>query len=175
MNFSPSAVLEDFNVKRRSEYHIYPATGPGRKLQISADGDFLTGISWCDDRPSERTPHNNALRQACRQLDDYFAGQLRHFDLQLKLPDGITLFQLKILWAAKDIPFGQSRSYLQLAQAAGSPRASRAVGQVMHHNPFSIVVPCHRVLGSGAELTGYAGGLEVKRWLLGHEDIAWRD
>ena len=100
-----------------------------------------------------------------RELDEYFAGRRREFDLPLdwRLTGGFTR---KVLRETARIPFGETRSYMQMAASAGSPRAHRAAGSALGANPIPIVVPCHRVLRSGGGLGGYGGGLEVKRELL---------
>ena len=105
------------------------------------------------------------LDQARRELDLYFEGRLREFDLPLdwQLSHG---FYRKVLRAAAHIPYGQTRSYSELAKRAGSPRAVRATGSALGSNPLPIIVPCHRVLRSGGALGGYGGGVEVKRTLL---------
>ncbi len=104
------------------------------------------------------------LRQAEQQLADYFAGTLRRFSVPLDFRG--TDFQ-KSVWAALlTIPFGETRSYSQIACAIGRPRAVRAVGAANGRNPISIIAPCHRVVGADGSLTGFAGGLEAKRTLL---------
>ena len=105
-----------------------------------------------------------------RELDEYFAGERRHFDLDLdwRLTGGFTR---KVLRATARIPFGETRSYGQMATSAGSPRAFRAAGSALGSNPIPIVVPCHRVLRTGGALGGYAGGLDVKRRLLELEGV----
>ncbi|MBA2283667.1 MAG: methylated-DNA--[protein]-cysteine S-methyltransferase [Actinomycetota bacterium] len=109
------------------------------------------------------------LDRVRRQLDEYFAGRRRDFDLDvdLRLARGFRRTVLERLY--EDVGYGQTRSYLELAAMAGSPRASRAVGSAMATNPVPIVVPCHRVLRTGGALGGYGGGLDVKRWLLALE------
>ncbi len=111
--------------------------------------------------PAELTP---VLRQAIAELEAYFAGSRREFTLPLA-PVG-TPFQHKVWQALQTIPYGETRSYGQIAAQAGNPRACRAVGMANNRNPLVIVVPCHRVVGSDGSLTGYAGGLEVKKFLL---------
>ncbi len=105
------------------------------------------------------------LVQARRQLDDYFAGRRAGFDLPLDLSGG-TAFQARVWQALRRIPAGTTLSYSALAASIGAPAAVRAVGAAVGRNPVSIVVPCHRVLGAGGALTGYAGGLERKNALL---------
>lgn len=104
------------------------------------------------------------LRATAEQLGAYFAGELRHFDLPL-MPLG-TPFQQRVWDALQTIPYGQTWSYRQLAEAIGNPTASRAVGGANGANPLPIVIPCHRVIGSNGSLTGFGGGLPVKQRLL---------
>ena len=101
------------------------------------------------------------------QLAQYFAGRRRVFDLPLHATG--SPFQKRVWAALCEIPYGETRSYGETAQAIGAPTASRAVGLANGQNPISIVVPCHRVIGANGSLTGYGGGLEAKRWLLSHE------
>ena len=112
-------------------------------------------------------PETPLLAEAARQLDAYFAGTLTDFDLPLRLEG--TAFRLRCWEALRTIPYGETISYGEQARRIGHPKAMRAVGGANHHNPISIVVPCHRVIGAGGTLTGYGGGLDVKRWLLAHE------
>ena len=105
-----------------------------------------------------------------RQLDGYFAGHRRRFELPLA-PTG-TAFQRRVLGALQAIPYGETRSYKEVAAAIGKPRAVRAVGAANGRNPIPIIIPCHRVIGSDGSLTGFGGGLEVKRALLALEQDA---
>jgi methylated-DNA-[protein]-cysteine S-methyltransferase len=116
-----------------------------------------------DDIPAE-TP---LLLEAKRQVLEYFAGKRRDFDLPLA-PKG-TPFQLRVWQALRAIPYGQTRSYGQIAAAVGNPKAGRAVGGANHRNPISLVQPCHRVIGSSGRLVGYGGGLDKKEALLALE------
>ncbi len=104
------------------------------------------------------------LSEAVRQIEEYFAGTRRTFDLPTA-PEG-TAFQRAVWDALRRIPYGQTRTYRQIAEAIGRPAACRAVGMANHRNPIAIVIPCHRVVGADGSLTGYAGGLEVKARLL---------
>jgi len=125
-------------------------------------GRSLTRISAQDGTPDkEKTA---AVRQ---QLEEYFAGARKDFDLTLA-PRG-TEFQRRVWRALEQIPFGETRSYGELAAQLGVPNASRAVGRANGTNPISIIVPCHRVIGATGALTGYGGGLPIKQWLLQHE------
>jgi methylated-DNA-[protein]-cysteine S-methyltransferase len=116
---------------------------------------------------------NNFLQEASRQLLAYFAGELQRFDLPLDLSVG-TPFQQSVWQALLTIPLGTSQSYGDLAKRLDKPQAVRAVGAAVGRNPVSIIVPCHRILGAGGQLTGYAGGLWRKQVLLkleGHPDL----
>jgi methylated-DNA-[protein]-cysteine S-methyltransferase len=131
-------------------------------------GLFLpTGGNVITPRP-EWVRDDAAFTDLRTQLDEYFAGDRRVFDLQLH-PRG-TGFQLRVWKALLDIPYGETASYGETAAAIGAPiTASRAVGLANGQNPISVVVPCHRVIGANGSLVGYGGGLDAKRWLLSHE------
>ena len=107
------------------------------------------------------------LRVACEQLDAYFEGDLRTFELPLHMVG--TLFQKQVWEGLLTIPYGTTISYAELAHRIGRPGASRAVGAANGRNPIGIIVPCHRVIGANGTLTGYGGGLDRKEWLLSHE------
>jgi len=111
---------------------------------------------WIEDR--------HFLREAVRQLDTYFKGRLKEFTVKLS-PQG-TPFQLSVLRALQEVPYGETVSYGELARRIGKPKASRAVGAAIARNPLPIVIPCHRVIGSNGSLTGFGGGLDIKQALL---------
>ena len=121
--------------------------------------DFTTG----DSSP----PATPLLTEAARQLTAYFDGALTEFDLPIRLEG--TAFRLQCWRTLQTIPYGETISYSEQARRIGKPRAVRAVGGANHHNPISIVVPCHRVIGADGSLTGYGGGVDKKEWLLKHE------
>lgn len=110
------------------------------------------------------TPDESAFPEAVEQLEAYFAGERTDFDLELDMVG--TSFQRKVWAALLTIPYGQTRSYGEIARQIGAPTAFRAVGLANGHNPIGIIVPCHRVIGSNGSLTGYGGGLDRKRALL---------
>ncbi len=145
---------------------------PVGELLLLSDGDSLTGVymqkqaHWSGMQPHWRRD-DTRLRAARSQLRAYFADELKSFDMPLN-PQG-TEFQIRVWNELLNIPFGETISYGELAQRIGQPNASRAVGLANGRNPISIVVPCHRVVGSNGKLTGYGGGLPRKRWLLDHE------
>ena len=135
-------------------------------LTLQADEAAVTAIRFGADGARDASP---LLDAAEAQLREYFAGARRTFDLPLA-PHG-TAFQQRVWTALRAIPYGETRTYGELAAAIGSPNASRAVGMANHRNPIPIIIPCHRVIGANGTLTGYAGGLEVKRKLLALEGI----
>lgn len=112
----------------------------------------------------------SSFQEICRQLDEYFTGNLRRFSLPLDLQG--TPFQLKVWRALLEIPFGKTIHYGEQARMIGQPSASRAVGLANGRNPISIIVPCHRVIGKNGALTGYGGGISMKRFLLDLETSA---
>ena len=145
---------------------------PVGELLLLSDGDSLIGLymqkqaHWDGMQPHWRRD-DTRLRQARAQLRAYFSDELKTFDLPLKLEG--TEFQVRVWNELLNIPFGETISYGELARRIEQPNASRAVGLANGRNPLSIVVPCHRVVGSNGKLTGYGGGLPRKRWLLDHE------
>jgi methylated-DNA-[protein]-cysteine S-methyltransferase len=144
-----------------------------------ATDDGLAAILWEHERP-HRVPVNleaedrrhPVLIEAERQLAEYFASRRKRFALKLDVSG--TAFQRKVWNALLTIPFGETRSYAEIAKQIGHPSAARAVGAANGRNPLSIVAPCHRVVGSTGALTGFAAGLEVKARLLAHEGAAPR-
>tara|TARA_B110000971_G_scaffold201357_1_gene220154 strand:- start:323 stop:802 length:480 start_codon:yes stop_codon:yes gene_type:complete len=117
--------------------------------------------------PADWLHDDGACEVAATQLDEYFAGQRQTFDLELR-PTG-TEFQLAVLGALQNIPYGQTCTYSDIAKIIHRPRAVRAVGAANGRNPLPIVIPCHRVIGADGSLTGFGGGLPAKQWLLAHE------
>jgi len=141
---------------------------PVGTLCLCAEDDRLTELHLPHRSVPVGRPHRSeVLARAAAQLTEYFAGQRRTFDLPLA-PRG-TAFQTGVWRALAEIPFGETCSYGDLARAIGRPAASRAVGAANGRNPIAIILPCHRVIGASGELTGYGGGLPMKRWLLDHE------
>ncbi|MGC5360382.1 methylated-DNA--[protein]-cysteine S-methyltransferase [Streptomyces sp. DT24] len=148
------------------------ADSPYGPLTLVATGDALSGLYMTDQRhrPAQENfgaPDPGPFAEAIRQLDAYFEGELRDFDLPLRL-DG-TPFQRSVWDQLTRIPYGETRSYGELAEHLGKPGASRAVGLANGKNPVGIIVPCHRVIGASGSLTGYGGGLERKQRLLAFE------
>lgn len=134
-------------------------------IEIVENGEAVTGLFFHQENPPFLFCEENELtRQAIRELDEYLAGKRRVFTLPIQ-PSG-TQFQKKVWRALCDIPYGETRSYGQIARAVGNPKACRAVGMANNRNPISIVIPCHRVIGADGSLTGYGGGLKIKETLL---------
>ena len=148
---------------------------PVGKLKLVASSNALVAVLWKRERPNRvkldtmtLASQQPILLETERQLAEYFSGERIQFDLPLQ-PDG-SEFQKKVWQALREIPFGQTRSYLDLAKALGSSKAARAVGAANGKNPLSIIVPCHRVVGADGSLTGFAGGVETKAALLALEN-----
>ncbi|MBK5001468.1 methylated-DNA--[protein]-cysteine S-methyltransferase [Pseudomonas sp. S31] len=147
---------------------------PVGTLTLAARGDSLAAVLWEEERENRvrlgelhrDDAHPVLLRAAC-QLGEYFAGNRQHFDLPLDFAG--TEFQRQVWAALLTIPFGETRSYSDIARQIGNPSAVRAVGAANGRNPISIIAPCHRVIGAGGGLTGFAGGLPAKQYLLALE------
>ncbi|MBB4571768.1 methylated-DNA--[protein]-cysteine S-methyltransferase [Rhizobium leucaenae] len=147
---------------------------PVGKLKLVASHAGLAAILWDNDRPNRVrlnivAEHENhpVLVETERQLQEYFAGKRQVFDLPLDFAG--TEFQKKVWQALLTIPFGETRSYAEIAAQIDAPKAIRAVGAANARNPISIIAPCHRVIGSAGDLRGFAGGLERKTYLLEFE------
>lgn len=147
---------------------------PVGQLTLVARGSKLAAILWEHERqnrvrlgPLQEAADHPLLRETERQLQEYFAGSRERFELELDFAG--TEFQCLVWQALLTIPFGETRSYGQIAQQIGHPKAVRAVGAANGRNPISIVAPCHRVIGASGSLTGFAGGLQAKQYLLALE------
>lgn len=135
--------------------------------ELTGDAEGVSSVKILDEENiSEHIPED--LKEAAEQLNAYFKGELRVFDLKLN-PQG-TEFQKRVWNKLLEIPFGATTSYLQLSKDLGDIKAIRAVASANGRNPLWIIIPCHRVIGSDGSLTGYAGGLNRKKWLLDHEN-----
>jgi methylated-DNA-[protein]-cysteine S-methyltransferase len=135
------------------------------KLEGDENGLTYVTVLETDEPESKIIPED--LEDAVYQLNEYFEGKRQNFDLLLN-PEG-TEFQKKVWAALLEIPFGKTISYLELSMKLGDVKAIRAVASANGKNPLWIIIPCHRVIGSDGSLTGYAGGLHRKKWLLNHE------
>ncbi|GAB2802156.1 methylated-DNA--[protein]-cysteine S-methyltransferase [Halomonas shantousis] len=148
------------------DYLALPLESSLGLLEIRASDAGITHILFVDEPTTESRGH--ALIERCKtQLAEYFQGRRQGFDVPLT-PQG-TAFQQRVWSQLRQVPYGQTCSYAAISNAIGCPQSHRAVGAANGRNPLSIIVPCHRVIGSSGKLTGYAGGLERKQWLLRHE------
>lgn len=148
--------------------HTAVIDSPVGKMKLVADAVGLTSIQFLDSEEilSEEIP--NALEEVVKQLREYFDGKRRDFNLRLS-PQG-TDFQKRVWKELEKIPFGKTVSYKHIATRLGDPKVIRAAASANGKNPIPIIIPCHRVIGSDGSLTGYAGGLYRKKWLLEHEN-----
>ena len=144
---------------------------PVGNITLISSGKGLSGVYLSGQDFSSRAarPLKNPklFTKAVKQLKEYFSGKRKDFNLPLA-SEG-TVFQKQVWKKLRAIPYGQTQSYGEVAKAIKAPKASRAVGMANNKNPLCIVVPCHRVIGANGKLTGYAGGLRTKKWLLDHE------
>lgn len=157
------------------KYYYKKMKSPVGKLTLIASDKGLAAVLWENDRPDRVKVHSDhednrhpVLLKAEKQLNEYFKGERDSFDIELDFVG--TDFQKKVWAALLTIPFGETRSYGELASKLGDKNASRAVGSANGKNPISIICPCHRVIGASGKLTGFAGGLEAKAFLLALED-----
>jgi methylated-DNA-[protein]-cysteine S-methyltransferase len=151
-----------------SRVSIYLNTPVG-PIEISGTNTFITAVTFVDGEVEEITagPIPDILLACKKELEEYFAGSRKEFTVKLK-PEG-SLFQKKVWNELKKIEFGDTCSYSTIAKKLRNPDAVRAVGLANGKNPIAIILPCHRVIGEDGKLTGYAGGLWRKQWLLEHE------
>jgi methylated-DNA-[protein]-cysteine S-methyltransferase len=149
-------------------YYTYAASPIGQLL-LAGSADALQVIGFPHGDKARRADigwerYGEPFKKTARQLNEYFSGDRQEFELDLA-PEG-TKFQVEVLEALRGIPYGETRTYRDIAVAVGRPKAVRAVGNANGRNPLPIVIPCHRVIGSDGSLTGFGGGIEVKRYLL---------
>jgi len=135
-------------------------------IYIAEDSGCIVGLYFKDDPEKNNFEKKESalIKKTAKQLDEYFSGKRKEFDLPLRFEG--TDFQKKVWNALLTIPYGETRSYGQIAAQIGNPKASRAVGMANNRNPVSIICPCHRVIGADGSLTGYGGGLKTKKYLL---------
>ena len=136
---------------------------PFGKMQLDWEDGAVTALQLAPFGICEETP-NELTTLVFRQLDEYFSGTRRTFDFPCRLRG--TPFQQRVWAALREIPYGETRSYKDIAEAIGHPKAFPAVGMANHANPIFIAIPCHRVIGASGSLVGYGGGLEMKKALL---------
>jgi len=136
-------------------------------LEIAGTEKGIASVNFVKKKSRENAPLPACLKECVSQLDQYFKGKRKEFSLKMDLKG--TDFQKKVWAQLVKIPYGKTVSYKEVAQAIGKRKATRAVGMANNRNPISIIIPCHRVIGSDGKLVGYGGGLWRKEWLLNHE------
>lgn len=168
-------MTSNFHPKKRKNYRgsyltkmerVAYYTAPVGILEIRTNGKAVIGLKKATT-VGVADPDDDLVRAVRRELDSYFAGQLRTFSVPVALSG--TAFQEQVWQTLKEIPWGATVSYRDIAMQIGRPKACRAVGQAVHCNPVCIIVPCHRVIGSNGSLVGYAEGLDMKQALLAVE------
>jgi methylated-DNA-[protein]-cysteine S-methyltransferase len=147
--------------------HYAIMDSPLGSLTIASSDRGLVSVQFGLNMPADGVIDDAANRDAVEQLQEYFEGKRTHFDLPLDVQG--TPFQVSVWNELLKIPYGTTCSYIDIARSLGKPGAARAVGMANHENPIAVVIPCHRVVGSDGSLTGYAGGLHLKKQLLGIE------
>lgn len=149
-------------------YYSYYSSPVG-PLLLTAEKTVLCGLHFSTGNKAKGADaswerYDEPFRRVKKQLGEYFAGTRKTFELELDPPG--TEFQRSVLAALQEIPYGETRSYMDIAERIGNPKAVRAVGGANGNNPIAVIIPCHRVIGKNGSLTGFGGGLEVKRQLL---------
>ena len=147
--------------------NAYCYNSPIGFLKIEGSDTAITGLYFCEEAFENQGTYTKEMKKCIKQLEEYFVGKRKNFDLYLNMCG--TDFQVSTWNALKTIPYGKTASYLDMAKAIDKPKAVRAVGGANHKNPISIIVPCHRVIGSDGSLTGYGGKLWRKEYLLNLE------
>ena len=152
-------------------YHIIES--PICPILLAGDEEGLKHLIFLKDKekieiPDDWVENKEFFREAASQLEAYFSGKLKSFDVKLA-PEG-TEFQKSVWKALCEVPYGETRTYKDIAVSIGNPKAYRAVGLANNRNPIAIIVPCHRVIGANGKLTGYASGLDIKEFLLRLEE-----
>lgn len=140
---------------------------PIGKIYLEEENEHIVRISFSKIFGEQK--ETQLIKETCKQLSEYFEGKRKSFTLPITLKG--TEFQLRVWKALSKIPYGETRCYKDIARVVGNPKASRAVGMANNKNPIAIIIPCHRVIGSNGNLTGYAGGLDKKLQLLKLEQI----
>lgn len=148
-------------------FYQHTISSPVGFLELKTDGQFLLAVSFVDQMQNHEMNLPEIMKRTIQELAEYFEGKRKTFEIALK-PEG-TEFQKKVWDEVAKIPFGSTKSYLDIALLAGTSLHTRAVGLANGKNPIPIIIPCHRVIGQNGKLTGYAGGIDRKRWLLQHE------
>lgn len=132
-------------------------------IEIIEEDKYIIGVNF-NTESSIEDKETELIKETYKQIKEYLEGKRKIFDIPIKMKG--TKFQKKVWKELTKIPYGETRSYKQIAEGIGKPKASRAVGMANHNNPIAIIVPCHRVIGTNNKLVGYAGGLDIKEKLL---------
>lgn len=151
--------------------HVTHFSSPIGTIEIKEEAGYIMWVSFLNSEPNV-SQSNTALDNCVKQLEEYFNNTRKEFDLPIA-PGG-TPFQQKVWDHLLQIPFGNTASYLDVAKRLGDSKSSRAVGLANGKNPVAIIIPCHRIIGEDGSLTGYAGGIKRKKWLLEHESSQTR-
>lgn len=150
------------------EVHVAYYSSPIGTLEIKGNEEGLISLEFMKEEMEPTEKIHESIKEVAYQLDEYFNGIRKEFGIKLN-PEG-TDFQKQVWKELLGVPFGKTSSYLEISKQLGDENATRAVGNANGRNPIAIIVPCHRVIGSNGKLTGYAGGLWRKEWLLNHEN-----
>ena len=150
------------------EYNFFSYDSPIGKIRISYTDNAIIGLDFLK-MPNFNSNNNSEILKKCiNQLDDYFKGKTKEFSINIEFLNG-TEFQKKVWKSLLSVKYGEVASYKDIATINGNYKASRAIGGANNKNPISIIIPCHRIIGSNGKLVGYGGGIEKKIWLLNHE------
>lgn len=155
-----SEIIGKFEHMKNSYYYESPIG----TLCLEEDGDFIVGLHLDDGSGGTNSHETALLGKTVRELSEYFAGRRTSFDIPVRASG--TGFQEKVWEQLRHIPYGETRSYGDIAKAAGNPKAARAVGHANNRNPVMILIPCHRVIGADGSLVGFGGGIAAKKYLL---------
>ncbi|MGL4388205.1 MAG: methylated-DNA--[protein]-cysteine S-methyltransferase [Brevinema sp.] len=157
---------QNLNQNPPMKYYFSYFESPFGLFLLEADQDFLYRLSFVNIKTKKESP-NSILAETKKQLNEYFFKHRTIFDLPLRYNG--TIFQQKVWGSLRNIPYGEIRSYKDIAENISSPKAYRAVGSANNKNPIPIIIPCHRVITSSGDFCGYNGGMDKKKWLLNHE------
>ena len=145
--------------------HFVSVDSPVGRIGVFEQNGKIVRVSMLFSDSDCKLPPSPLTQRAAEQLEEYFLGKRKEFDLPVSF-EGVTPFRKRVYQELLNIPYGETATYKDLAVALGDPKASRAVGGALNKNPLLIVVPCHRIIGSDGSLTGFAGGIDKKRFLL---------
>lgn len=159
--------MKNMNSQKNSDLLITYYKSPIGTIEICETGENIISVLFLDSNDKQYSQISPLLEKCVKQLDEYFHYKRQNFDLPL-MPQG-TSFQKTVWEKLKEIPYGTTSCYFEIARRIGNPKAVRAIGGANGKNPIAIIIPCHRVIGANGKLVGYGGGLWRKEWLLKHE------